>query len=680
MRIFNRKMKRFRQIFLCFFVAFICQTQLIAQSLIQGPDTMCIGNSMKLSTNADASTYYWGFCSAYLNNIPSGSSINAGTGLNAPSSIATGKDGDNYFMFVVNNNAPFNLIKYEYGNSLSNVPVAVDMGNFSLNIPPDAKGFELFQTAGKWYGFIVAGNTLLTSKLVRLEFNNSLSSIPIVTDMGNLNGALENPQDLFMFYESNSWHGFTTNATSNSLIRLEFGNTLINQPLVVDLGNPGNFNKPTGLHAVFNGFSWHLFVVNNGSDMVSRCDFGASLLGPFIETNLGNFGGSLREPRDMTIIKDCGKYYGYITNELTSTMTLVNFDNILQPTSSADLSNFAGFNEPRFFSRFLRDKDIVYCFTANHADNSISRLSYTSCTSSTLPKSYVQNPPAFTYFTPGIYNVFLALDEGLPTMRVDCKLITVLPKPKIELNNDTLICQRDTILLVANGKGLFSNLWSPVYNGIPPYDTTSMFIHPEEDYRYNVHLEFTSDGSCAYDTSVLVKVSRVTADAGEDRFVSDGAYTELGGVNMSAGQEFKYFWSPTTFLNRNNIQNPICTPTDVQKYYLTVENTDGCTNKDSVWVYSECVDLNMPNAFNPASDIAINRNFGLMNTRIIKLEYFKIFNRWGQIVFETNDPKKQWNGTFNNIELPPDNYVWIIDGYCSNGKRFKRTGTVLLAK
>jgi gliding motility-associated-like protein len=69
-----------------------------------------------------------------------------------------------------------------------------------------------------------------------------------------------------------------------------------------------------------------------------------------------------------------------------------------------------------------------------------------------------------------------------------------------------------------------------------------------------------------------------------------------------------------------------------------------------------------------------------LNSNIAKLEFFKIFNRWGQIVFETTDPNKKWDGTQNNIELQPGNYVWIIDGYCNNGKRIRKQGNVLLAR
>jgi gliding motility-associated-like protein len=269
-------------------------------------------------------------------------------------------------------------------------------------------------------------------------------------------------------------------------------------------------------------------------------------------------------------------------------------------------------------------------------------------------------------------------------MQFDCKLIRVLPKPVIEISNDTLICQGDTIMLVANGPNLFYNEWTPMYNAyndVAPFDTTTIFVYPHEDFRYHVHFEFTQGGGCAYDSSVLVQVSRIKADAGEDRFVADGAITTLGGPQLSMGTEYSYLWTPPIYLDDPSVANPVCKPNDIQFYVLTVTNdSTNCSRKDTVIVKTECTDIHLPNAFNPVSDIPGNRRFGLLNSNIVKLEYYRIYNRWGQVVFDTNDPSKKWDGTLNNIDLPPDNYVWIIDGYCNNGKRIRKQGTVLLVR
>ncbi|MBK7763539.1 MAG: gliding motility-associated C-terminal domain-containing protein [Bacteroidetes bacterium] len=674
-------MKRI-QLILLFTLSIFVTKQSTAQ-LILGPDTLCAENQLQLTTTVtNASTYYWGFCSAYLNNIPTGSSIAAGTGLSSPSSISMAKQGNNYFVFVVNTNAPRDIIRYDFGNSLSNVPLATNLGDFSNGVPVNAKGFELVNTGGNWYGFITGGSTAANSDIVRLDFGNSLTNIPTLVDLGNLGGLLLNPQDLFVFNEAGNWYAFTNNGFTGNLIRLDFGATITGVPAVVNLGNPGSLAFPTGLWPVFDGTNWHLFVVNRLSQKLSRLDFGTSLLNAAVDNDLGNPGGLFDAPRDISIIKDCGAYYGYVTNENSNTMTLLTFNgSISNIPVAADLGNFAGLSAPRYLTRFIRDRDNVFAFTSNNTSNSISRLEYNSCSASAPPTSTLQTPPPVTYSTPGLYNVYFASDEGLPTMQVDCKLIRVLPKPVIEINNDTLICQGDTILLVVNGPGLYYNLWDPVYNALPNYDTTSIFIYPREDYRYHVHLEFTAGGGCAYDSSVMVKVSRVVADAGVDRFVADGAYTVLGGPQISTGQEYSYLWLPFTYLDNPTAAHPTCTPLDVEMYIVTVTNdSTTCFAKDTVFVKTECTDIHLPNAFNPVSDLAVNRNFGLLNHNITKLEYFRIYNRWGQLIFETKDPNKKWDGTFNNIEVAPDNYVWMIDGLCNNGKRIKKQGTVLLVK
>jgi gliding motility-associated-like protein len=677
------KMKRFSIIILMFMSFFVSQKGL--SQIIVGPDTVCIKNELFLSTtDTSASSYYWGFCSAYLNNIPTGSSIAAGTGMDAPSSVCMVKDSGLYYVFVVNTNSPRNVLRYDFGNSLSNAPIVNVIGDFGGLIPVNCKGFEIVNEGGNWYGFLVGGATAVNSQMVRLDFGTSLANAPALVDLGNLAGLLLNPQDLFVFKEAGSWYAFTNSGFTGNLLRIDIGPVITNPaPALTNLGNPGTLAFPTGMWPVFDGTNWCLFVVNRLTQTISRLDFGNSLLNPFVEVNLGNFAGLLNGPRDIVIIKDCGNYYGYVTNESTNSIILLTFaGNITAAPVASDLTNFAGFNAPRFLTRMLRDKDNVYCFTANNLDNTLSRMTYNSCTNASIASSTLQTPPPVEYDVPGLYNVYLATDEGLPTMKVDCKQVRVLPQPFIQINNDTLICQQDTILLVANGPGLYSILWDPVYNATSPYDTTSILAYPREDYRYNVHMEYYNDKkTCAFDTSVLVRVSRVKADAGPDRFVADGASTVLGGPKMSYGQEYSYVWTPDTFLNSAFIANPTSTPLDVQFYYLKVTNdSSGCESKDTVIVRTECTDINLPNVFNPVSDIAVNRNFGLINFNIVKLEYFRIYNRWGQVVFETTDPAKKWDGTQNNIQLPPDNYVWIVDGTCNNGKRIRKQGTVLLTR
>lgn len=669
-------------------IFFLLPASWVKAQYIVGLDTICLGNPLDLSTTVtNAGSYYWGFCSAYLNNIPTGSSILAGTGLNSPQSIALEKDSL-FYVFTVNGAGTKNMIRYDFGTLASNAPVPNDLGNFGNLIPTNPRGLQLVKANGSWYGFLTGGSGAGDYHLIRFDFGSHLSNTPTVTDLGDLSGTITDPRDLYVFYENFRWNAVMFGGAGD-LYHLDFGNALTDTPTVASFGNFGS--QVTGMWPMFDGSTWHLFYVKKNNQTLYRLDMGMALSLPVLPLTPnvvmgGSTNAPFNGPRDISIIKDCNNYYGYVTNENLSTLTVLNFGNSLTNVPSAtNLGNFAGLNSAGYLTRFIRDKDNVFAFTANAGDNSISRLEYNSCVNATQPNYYQQDPPPIYYNIPGTYNIYFAADEGTPTMKVDCKLLTVLPVPIIEINPDTLICQRDTILLVANGFNLASIVWDPVYNsvynGLPPYDTTSIYVAPAEDFRYHVHLEFLKRGGCAYDTSTLVRVSKVTADAGLDRWVADGAVTTLGGPNMSYGQEYSYTWTPALYLDKYWVPNPNCHPKEVEPYYLTVSNdSTGCTHKDTVWVYTECTQINMPNVFNPQSDVHINRTFGLLNTRVVKLEYFKIFNRWGNLIFETTDPTKAWDGTQNNIELPPDNYVWMIDGYCDNGKRIRKEGTVLLVR
>jgi gliding motility-associated-like protein len=65
---------------------------------------------------------------------------------------------------------------------------------------------------------------------------------------------------------------------------------------------------------------------------------------------------------------------------------------------------------------------------------------------------------------------------------------------------------------------------------------------------------------------------------------------------------------------------------------------------------------------------------------IVKLNSFKIFNRWGQLVYETTNINEGWNGQFNGKPQPMGVYVYAIDATTSTGKKFVKQGNVTLVR
>jgi gliding motility-associated-like protein len=120
-------------------------------------------------------------------------------------------------------------------------------------------------------------------------------------------------------------------------------------------------------------------------------------------------------------------------------------------------------------------------------------------------------------------------------------------------------------------------------------------------------------------------------------------------------------------------------PEDV-RYYITYE-AGPCTS-DPAQVSIKVIDmtkLDIPNTFTPNND-GINDEFRIRVTGYFKLNGLKIFNRWGQLVFESKDLNNVWNGNKNGQLLPVGTYYWVIEGIDLHGEFLRQSGSVTLIR
>ena len=90
--------------------------------------------------------------------------------------------------------------------------------------------------------------------------------------------------------------------------------------------------------------------------------------------------------------------------------------------------------------------------------------------------------------------------------------------------------------------------------------------------------------------------------------------------------------------------------------------------------------VNIPSAFSPNQDGLNDIFYVLGGAGINIVKNFIIFNRWGQKVFETNNRKSAWDGTFNGKLQPLDVYAYTLDVTFSDGKKFRKTGDITLLR
>jgi gliding motility-associated-like protein len=145
-------------------------------------------------------------------------------------------------------------------------------------------------------------------------------------------------------------------------------------------------------------------------------------------------------------------------------------------------------------------------------------------------------------------------------------------------------------------------------------------------------------------------------------------------------------WTPITNLNCSDCATPVAAPKKTTTYRVDVENIHGCKNYDEMTVSVFCNNGNlfMPNTFSPnndgSNDVYYPRGKGLF-----RVKAFKIFNRWGELVFQkydfsANDASKGWNGYYNNKPASPDVYVYSIDVICENNTVLNYRGNVALIR
>ena len=679
-------------------ILIVSQTNsLYSQTLFNAPDTVCVNQPVKLTSNVfNQSSYYWGFCSGYLFNAPSGSNMGDNFGFSIPSNIDIVNDSGTYYGFVINS-LTSEFLRLNFGNSLNNVPTVTNFGNLTLGLPKNPTSLFIVKDpiAQHWFVFVSGGYTAATSELARIDFGPHMNNpAPNIANFHNPGNLLDFPKGIFVAKDANDqWVGYIVNYNTGDLIMLDFSFNVSNTPIAANMGNLGVMSHPSDLAAIKDNGNWYLFVTDFGTDDLIRVDLGANLNSATPTGNsLGNFLFRILKPSALSITRDCNEFHIYLTDSTTSQLVEVSMPTAIGPYTAVDYSVVGGMNFPSSISSIIRDKDNLYAFITNGADSSLTKIAFTSCGSSTIPSFTDVAPPVYEYTTPGIYNVYYVVDDGKPSMQVDCKAITVLPPPTLYLHPDFTLCQGDTAKVYAISTLADSIIWTSTYN-IDTVNTyaDSVRVFPFANTTYNIILYYPF--GCIVDTVIHVSVVKVTADAGPDRYIKDGAATTLGGPFTSIDNEapipppypgkYLYNWTPYQFMSDSTVPNTVVSPPYDMTYYLTVTQiteTSQCSAKDTVVIRLNCGEINAPNAFSPTSTNPGSNRFGLLNKEIIKLNYFRIYNRFGQLVFQTTDLTQKWDGLFNGVLAEEGVYVWEADAFCNNGKELKKSGNVTLLR
>jgi len=240
-------------------------------------------------------------------------------------------------------------------------------------------------------------------------------------------------------------------------------------------------------------------------------------------------------------------------------------------------------------------------------------------------------------------------------------------------------CHHDTTEFVIRNTSNISNaLWN-FSTADPAGEELGDMLHPKyifsEPGSYNIDLteEFNGNQYVSHNSVIIHPLPDVKLSTSDTVYILPNS-----SLKLDAGEYDYYYWQPTGTTDR------FLNVTDEGMYSVTVVDTNCCKNADTIYV--KYANLYFPNAFKPTSNYDINRKFVVSGpTQSIAKYQLRVFDRWGKMLFFTENAEEGWDGTCNGQEMPGGVYVWnaVMESFASDVAEaitLKQSGTVVLLR
>ncbi|MFZ4548605.1 MAG: gliding motility-associated C-terminal domain-containing protein, partial [Bacteroidales bacterium] len=252
--------------------------------------------------------------------------------------------------------------------------------------------------------------------------------------------------------------------------------------------------------------------------------------------------------------------------------------------------------------------------------------------------------------------------------------IAVVPADFESISGNSTVCEKGTIQLNANGTAT-TYKWT-----LPDGSTTGNQNFQKDTVSINdsgiYSLLSTSSKGCTDYDSLEIKVNPLPVIN-----ISVKDTTCVGSTEeFLAGEGFaSYLW-------QNNSKLSTCPALAEGIYWVLVTDSSGCKSSDTAWLENCYANIFIPNAFSPNGDLK-NDHFKPVTGGLVLLDYsMTIFNRWGQIIFQSEDYLTGWDGKMHGVELPVGTYAYLISYRISDTANqtlsglLKNRGTVLIVR
>ncbi|SEL50253.1 gliding motility-associated C-terminal domain-containing protein [Chitinophaga rupis] len=648
-------------------------------------------------------------------NPPAGTNLGNLGNLDFPTGIFTLQESGNWYVLITNRNNN-SLTRLDFGASLLNTPAAVNLGNPDgvLNQPRD---LCVLHDCGRTYALAV---NEVTSDLLRIDFQGSITGAVSGVSLGS-SGGMSFPHSIStLFREGNGLYAFVTNVDNNTISRLVFSgcnnasipSSTLQQPPAISYNTPGTYTINLLADELLPSPSVFCKtivvmappVVNLGTDQ-TVCD------GTDVELDAGAGAGlryqwSTGAGTQKITVNQSGTYSVTVNNGGCTTQDdiVVNMSKVMQlnpvvtaidcnrPTGSIVLTPTGGtqpysyyldasgpvssntFDNLQAGNYTVRVQDQLGCEVSQPVTVSVDPNRILNTTGSMMMPSCAgvadgmisvqvqQGVPPFEYAINGAPyqtgNTFNNLGGGAYTVYtnngvcIDSFLVTLIDPVAVALQ----VTKEDELCRRQNGSADIR-----LNGGTPPYDvywnsapvnSTLMNNLGEGDYT----LQVTDARGCTADTTIRINnldLPPVTI-LNKDITINIGESIQLVAVNAP-----DYIWTPAEGLSCTNCAAPVAQPMHPTRYIVSTVTGKNCVPADTVNILlSYNLSVYVPNAFTPNGD-GKNDVFR-PKVKGASSYHLQIYNRWGQLLYDTFDMKTGWDGRYRDVLQPMGAYVYMV--------------------
>ncbi len=458
--------------------------------------TACLEESLDLkNSSTNATTFSWDFCPDDFLTYKTTLDLGVVSGLISGFGYKLVESNGLWFGFVTSrdNNKLFRL---DYGSDPTGFPTITDLGN------PDGKlvfpeGIDLVEANGNWFGFIGSLDfSSPTQGIIRLDFGNSLMNAPTASNLGNF-GYNTRFRDLKVIKQGVDLVLTLSNYNANSLIRVNFRddfNNTISPSEIFDSGPLAGVSLPVGMDVVKKNSDWVMLVASLGNNKIIQINFGPDILSiPRVDGNYSFAGVSI--PYKVKLSQVADEFFAIVGNE-SAPIVIINFKD-LDPVNAPIQLNHLGL--PALLAiESTRYHGISIVGGVGLSDNLFREVIFESSCGANKNFSLDESPTGITYSQFGSKKIELVVkNESLQSSSIAYRLLTIsaLTAPDISFTSQNVCANNDVNFTSVNVSGDITD-----YNWDFDDTNTSMAQDPVHQFiaagNYEVKLQVTASNGC----------------------------------------------------------------------------------------------------------------------------------------------------------------------------------------